>query len=74
MLEQKESVAKVYAAMNQLAPKQKTVIILLKIEGRSQKEAAEIMDVGTKAIESLFQRAKKGLNRILEDSEGNPLL
>ena len=74
VLEQKESVAKVYAAMNQLAPKQKTVIILLKIEGRSQKEAAEIMDVGTKAIESLFQRAKKGLNRILEDSEGNPLL
>lgn len=64
-LEQKESVAKVYAALNQLPPNQKTAVILLKIEGRSQKEVAEIMDIGTKAVESLFQRAKRGLSKKL---------
>jgi len=65
-LEQKEGVAKVYAALNQLPPNQKTVIILLKIEGHTQKEAAEIMDVGIKAVESLFQRAKQGLSKKLQ--------
>ncbi len=64
-LVQKEAVSKVYDALNQLPPNQKTVIILLKIEGHSQKEAAEIMDLGTKAIESLFQRAKRGLSEKL---------
>lgn len=64
-LEQKEGVAKIYAALNQLPPNQKTIIILLKIEGHTQKEAAEIMDVGTKAVESLFQRAKRSLSEKL---------
>lgn len=72
-LEQKEEIAKIYAALNKLPPNQKTVIILLKIEGHTQKEAAEIMNIGTKAIESLFQRAKKGLRTILESNEGKTL-
>jgi RNA polymerase sigma-70 factor (ECF subfamily) len=42
-----------------LPEKQKTVLILLKIEGLSQKRVAEIMEIKEKAVESLFQRAKQ---------------
>jgi len=37
----------------------------LKIEDKSQAEAAEIMDMNVKALESLFQRAKKKLEILL---------
>ncbi|TAH39960.1 MAG: RNA polymerase sigma factor [Bacteroidetes bacterium] len=61
-LEQKESVASLFKLINELPEKQKTVLILLKIDGRSQKEAALIMNLTEKAIESLLQRAKKNLD------------
>ncbi len=52
---------KIYA----LPENQKTVIILLKIEGLSQKQVAEIMKLKEGAVESLFQRAKSSLKKIL---------
>ena len=52
---------KIYA----LPENQKTVIILLKIEGLSQKQVAEIMKLKEGAMESLFQRAKSSLKKIL---------
>ena len=64
-LEQKEAYQKIFEAINQLPNNQKTVIILLKIEGNTQAEAAEIMELGVKALESLFQRAKNNLEKIL---------
>lgn len=64
-LEQKESYQKIFEALNQLSDKQKTVIILLKIEDKSQIETAEIMNLSVKALESLFQRAKKNLEILL---------
>ena len=64
-LEQQEAVAGVYAALNRLPPNQKTAIILLKIEGRSQAETAEIMETSVKAVESLFQRGKRNLRDLL---------
>jgi len=64
-LEQQEAVAGVYAALNQLPPNQKTAIILLKIEGRSQRETAEIMETSIKAVESLFQRGRRKLAELL---------
>lgn len=68
-LEQKEAYQKIFHAINQLPDNQKTVIILLKIEDHSQQEAAKIMNLSVKALESLFQRAKKSLE-ILLNKEG----
>ena len=45
--------------MNRLSERQKTVILLLKTEGLSIKEAAAIMNLKNKALESLFHRAKQ---------------
>ncbi len=53
-----------------LPPNQKTAIILSKIEDRSQKEVAEIMDMSVKAVESLLQRAKQTIQKKLTESEG----
>ena len=64
-LEQKEGLKRLFQAINQLPENQKTVIILLKIEQNSSKETAEIMETSTKAVESLFQRAKTNLAKIL---------
>ena len=55
----------IFEAINQLSDKQKTAIILLKIEDKSQVETAEIMNLNVKALESLFQRAKKNLEILL---------
>lgn len=64
-LEQKESYQIIFKAINQLADNQKTAVILLKIENKSQTETAEILNLNVKALESLFQRAKKNLEIIL---------
>jgi len=64
-LEQKEEYHKIFQAINQLSDNQKTVIILLKIEGKSQAETAEIMNLNIKALESLYQRAKNKLESLL---------
>ena len=69
-LEQKEAVEFIFRYLNQLPEKYKTVIILLKIEQLSQSEAAEIMSLSVKAVDSLFQRAKKNLRLLLDKNEG----
>ncbi len=65
LLEQKEQMKMLFESINQLQEKQKTVIILLKIERKSQAETAEIMDVSVKAVESLYQRAKNNLSKMI---------
>jgi len=64
-MEQKEGIQKIFDALNDLPEQQKTVVILLKIEQLSQKEVAEIMNLSVKAVESLYQRAKKNLSKKL---------
>lgn len=64
-LEYKESAQQIFNAINQLPENQKTVIILIKIEGHSQKETAEIMNISVKATESLLQRAKNNLEKLI---------
>lgn len=65
-LEDREELAALFHAINSLAPAQKTAIILHKIEGRPQKEVAEIMSTTPKAVESLLQRAKTQLQKKLK--------
>ena len=55
-LENKEAVEKIFHEINQLPTNQKTVIILSRIEQKSQAEVAEIMNLSIKAAESLYQR------------------
>lgn len=69
LMEQKEALAGIFAAMEELNENQRTSIVLLKIEGLSQIEAAKVMDITPKALESLFHRAKKKLWLILEESK-----
>lgn len=69
-LEQKEAIEKILKSIASLKEEQKTVLILLKIEGLSQVETAEIMKISIKAVESMFQRAKKSLKEALNLNEG----
>ncbi len=68
VLEQKESIKRIFHAINTLKTNQKTAIILHKIEHLSQQEIADIMEISPKAVESLIQRAKQNLYKILEYS------
>ena len=69
LLEEKEGYDALFNALNQLPEKQKTAIILLKVEGLSQKEASLVLNISVKGLESLFQRAKNNLRLLLK--EGN---
>ena len=71
LLEQKVALQKIFKHINELPSQQKTALILSKLEGRSQKEIAEIMELSTKAVESLVQRAKKNLSKKMNLNEGN---
>jgi RNA polymerase sigma-70 factor (ECF subfamily) len=69
-LEQKEHAALLFKAIKQLPENQQSAFILKHVEGLSQKEIAQIMDMTEKAIESLLQRAKNNLKKILTRNEG----
>ena len=64
-LENKEALEHLMRKVFRLPENQKTVIILLKIEDLSQKEVADIMQISEGAIESLLQRAKTNLKKML---------
>jgi RNA polymerase sigma factor (sigma-70 family) len=69
-LEDKEAMKKIFEAINGLPENQKTALILLKIEEKSQAETAEIMQISIKAVESLLQRAKNNLSKKIKNNEG----
>ncbi|MCW5909174.1 MAG: RNA polymerase sigma factor [Chitinophagales bacterium] len=66
-LENKEKAQYLFAAIDRLPDNQRTAFILLKLEGMSQREAAETMQLNEKALESLYQRAKQNLRKALSD-------
>jgi RNA polymerase sigma-70 factor (ECF subfamily) len=68
--EDKEELQQLLLLINELPGSQKTALILVKIENRTQKEVAEIMNTSVKAVESLLQRAKQTLAKKLNDREG----
>ncbi len=61
-----EELKKIMEAIYQLPSQQKSAIILCRIEQLPMKEAAEILGVSYKALESTLQRAKKNLENSLE--------
>lgn len=62
-MEDKDELKQLFALINQLPHRQKTALILSRIEERSQKEIAEIMGLSVKAVDSLVQRALANLSR-----------
>lgn len=66
-LENKESAAILFAAINTLPENQKTAFILSKIDGLSNPEIAQVMQNSIGAVESLLVRAKKALQEKLSD-------
>jgi RNA polymerase sigma-70 factor (ECF subfamily) len=67
MEEQQEQTA-LEKAIAALPERQRAALNLCFYEGLSNKEAAEIMDVGVKALESLLMRAKKALREELANA------
>lgn len=67
-LESQEEVSFIMNSINQLPDKQKTALILHKLEDKSQTEIAEIMDTSAKAVESLVQRGKTNLKKIMDET------
>lgn len=68
--EDKEALQYIFRLINNLPDNQRTAFILARLEDKSQKEIAEIMNLTTKAVESLLQRAKQSLQKKLNNSEG----
>ena len=68
--ENKEAIENLLRIIYSLPENQKTAIILSRIEDRSQKEVAEIMNTSVKAVESLLHRAKQTIQKKLTNSEG----
>jgi RNA polymerase sigma factor (sigma-70 family) len=66
LMEDAEELRRLFSLIDRLPPQQRTSLILTKIEDRTQKEAAEIMQISPKALESLVQRAKRSLEELLE--------
>lgn len=67
LAERKEKAAYLFRAIEGLPENQKTAFILSQIEDLSQKEIAEILNISTKAVDSLIQRAKAALRLKLEN-------
>lgn len=67
LLEQKESIAILFEAINKLGDSQKTAFVLSKVEGLPNAEIASIMQTSVSAVESLMFRAKKALREILSE-------
>ena len=65
-LENKEDGQLLFRSIGSLPEKQKTAFILTQIEGLPQQEAADIMKLTRKAVESLLQRAKANLRSDME--------
>ena len=51
--------------IDQLPNNQKSVVLLMKMEFLTQKEVAKILEISEKAVESLFQRAKENLKKMI---------
>lgn len=64
-LEQKEKAAAVFKAIQSLPENQRVCFLLLRTEGLSYEEVAEILQISIKAVESLMHRAKENLRKKL---------
>lgn len=69
LLEHKEEAQILFQALQKLPEQQKIAFTLKYVEQLSQKEIAEILEITSKAVESLLQRAKMNLRKILTGNQ-----
>ena len=67
ILENKEKSETLFFAINQLPDAQKVVFTLHKVDGKSYEEISDITEKSVSSIESLMFRAKKNLQKLLEN-------
>ena len=67
LMENQEDAKVLFSAINTLPENQKTAFILSKVDGSSNPEVAEIMEMSVSAIESLVFRAKSSLKEKLSN-------
>ena len=70
LYEQKGRIQAVEAAIAALPPRQNAALTLCAIQGHSQNETAEIMEVSVEAVESLLARARRRLRTVLAEGDG----
>lgn len=66
VIERKEQANELFKALKQIPEKQQIAFTLHKLEGLSYQEIADIMNTTLYAVESLMQRAKNNLKKVLE--------
>lgn len=70
LIEHREDIERIFRFINDLPESQRTALLLNKVEGLSIPEIAEIMQLNTKATESVILRAKNNLkNKIIHAKE-----
>lgn len=67
LMENKETSAILFRAINQLPESQRVVFTLHKVDDKSHEEISEILQKSISSIESLMFRAKKNLQGLLEN-------
>jgi RNA polymerase sigma-70 factor (ECF subfamily) len=67
--EQQEAVARIFKLIDLLPANQKAVLLFAKIEQKTIREIAPILEISEKAAESLLFRAKENLAKKLNASE-----
>lgn len=67
LLENKENAQQLFAVINQLPENQKTAFMLAKLDGLSNPEIADVMQLSISAVESLVFRAKSALREKLSE-------
>ena len=66
LVENRESADEFYKALSKISELQREAIILVKLKGRSYKDAAKALDKSEDEIKQLIYRAKKSLKKVLE--------
>jgi RNA polymerase sigma-70 factor (ECF subfamily) len=70
-MQRREKAARVKAALAELPERQRAAFVLCFYEGYSNKDAADMLGISVKAIESLLVRARRSLRDLLQDEEEN---
>jgi RNA polymerase sigma-70 factor (ECF subfamily) len=67
LLDRKRAASAVQRALESLPERQRAAIALVHYQGLSNIEAAEVLDVGVEAVESLLARGRRSLREILAE-------
>jgi RNA polymerase sigma-70 factor (ECF subfamily) len=66
-MEEKEFKVKLEKAIQDLSEKQRTAFLLHRIDNRSYKEIAEILNISVKAVEKRMQKALEGMRKQIDE-------